>query len=68
MTTANQKEYHSYLEVEIKMKKAIGPRKSLFVCMLQLQEAIESGGEGGCRGGCVTVYRLCVREELVVCS
>jgi hypothetical protein len=50
------------------MKKAIGPRKSLFVCMLQLQEAIESGGEGGCRGGCVTVYRLCVREELVVCS
>jgi hypothetical protein len=41
MTTANQKEYHSYLEVEIKMKKANGPRKSLLLCMLQLQEAIE---------------------------
>jgi hypothetical protein len=45
VTTTSQREYHSYLEVEIKVKKATGPRKSLLVCMLQLQEAIESGVE-----------------------
>ncbi len=48
------------------MKKAIGSRKSLLVCMLQLQEALESGGEDIGVGVCVIVYRVRVREELIV--
>jgi hypothetical protein len=57
MTTTNQREYHSYLEVEVKAAKAIGP-KSLLVCVLQLQEALESGGEDVGVGVslCVVVY------------
>jgi hypothetical protein len=45
MTTTNQREYQSYLEVEIKMKKANSPRKSTLLCSYPLQEALESGGE-----------------------
>jgi hypothetical protein len=45
MTTTNQREYHSYLEVQVKMKKATGPRKSPLLCIYQLQEALESFGE-----------------------
>ncbi len=44
-TTTDQREYHSYLEVEIKVTKDIDPRKSPLLCVYQLQEALESGGE-----------------------
>ncbi len=67
MTTTDQREYHSYVEVEIKMKKANSPRKSTLLCIYQQPEALEIGGEDVRVGvSLCCVCRVRVREKLVI--